>query len=640
MHPWRAPAVCLLLAAITFAVFGQTVHHEFIDLDDGAYVYVNPVVAGGLTFKGIVWAFSCHASNWHPLTWISHMLDCQLYGLHPAGHHLTNVILHTATVIALFLVLRQMTGALWRSAFVAAVFAIHPLRVESVAWVAERKDVLSGLFFMLTLAAYVRYARRPRSLIRYGVVMVLFALGLMCKPMLVTLPVVLLLLDYWPLQRMGPGKLAGLVLEKAPLLALSAGSCVVTLLAQNQAIRSSEAFALPLRLVNALVTCMVYLGQMVYPAGLIVVYPYPHNGLPWWEVALAGLLLAGISAFAWRERRRQPWALVGWLWYLIMLLPVAGIVQVGVQAHADRYTYLPQIGMYVAVTWLVAQWRVSRAVVGRVMAGVVAVLMVCAWKQASYWNNNVTMWTHMLSCNPRNAMANYLLGNALARQGRLGEATAHYQMALQLRPDFTEACNNLGNVFMQQGKVEDAIVQFQKALQFDPANAEALINLGSVLQQKGRLDEAISRFQKALQLRPDYAQGRNNLAGALLQAGRPHEALLQFQQAVELAPADPRIKNNLAWFLATSADASLRDGNKAAELAAQANQLTGGQNPVFLRTLAAALAETGQCSEAVDIAQRALLLAGAQSRTGLPAQLQADIKLYQTGKPLRIDQKH
>ncbi len=359
---WRVAVLCLTLAAITFAVFGQTAGFGFVNYDDNDYVYDNPVVARGLTLKGIVWAFSCHASNWHPLTWLSHELDCQLYGLNPSGHHLTNVLLHTATVIALFLVLRQMTGALWRSAFVAAVFAIHPLRVESVAWVAERKDVLSGLFFMLTIGAYVRYARRPWSPARYGLVVLLFALGLMCKPMLVTLPVVLLLLDYWPLQREESRKLSGLVLEKLPLLALSAASCVVTLLAQNGAIQSTELYSMPMRYANALVSGMVYLGQMVWPAGLAVFYPYPHNGLPAWEVALAGMLLAGLSAGAWGRRRKQPWLLVGWLWYLVMLLPVVGVIQVGGQAHADRYTYLPQIGIYVAAD--MAGGGVGREVAG------------------------------------------------------------------------------------------------------------------------------------------------------------------------------------------------------------------------------------------------------------------------------------
>ncbi len=301
---WRVAAVCVVLAAMTFAVFGQTLTHGFVDIDDYTYVAKNPMVARGLTHEGIVWAFTrVHSSNWHPLTWLSHMLDCQLYGLHPGGHHLTNVLLHTTSAIVLFLVLREMTGALWRSAYVAAVFAIHPLRVESVAWVAERKDVLSGLFFMLSIAAYVRYARRPWSLARYGLVLLLFVMGLMCKPMLVTLPLVLLLLDYWPLQRMETRKLSKLVMEKVPLLALSAASCVVTLLAQNKAIQSTESSSLPRRLALALVSCMVYLGQMIYPAGLAVFHPFPHNGLPSWEVALVGVLLAGLSAAAVRQRR-------------------------------------------------------------------------------------------------------------------------------------------------------------------------------------------------------------------------------------------------------------------------------------------------------------------------------------------------
>ena len=409
------------------------------------------------------------------------MLDCQLYGLHPGGHHLTNVLLHTATVIALFLVLRQMTGALWRSAFVAAVFAIHPLRVESVAWVAERKDVLSGLFFMLTIGAYVRYARRPWSPARYGLVVLLFALGLMCKPMLVTLPVVLLLLDYWPLQRVEPA--GRLVLEKLPLLALSAASCVVTLLAQTGAIQSTESFSLPLRFANALVTCMVYLGQMVWPAGLAVFYPYPHNGLPAWEVVLAGMLLAGLSAVAWGERRKQPWLLIGWLWYLVMLLPVVGIIQVGEQAHADRYTYLPQIGIYVAVTWLVAEWRsgTGRVALGGLMAACSRVLMVCAWKQTAYWQNSETLWTHTLACTTDNDMAHNNLGNDLLQKGRVDDAISQYQKALQIKPNYAEAHNNLGNALLQKGRVDDAIAQCQKALQIKPDYAEAHNNLGNAL---------------------------------------------------------------------------------------------------------------------------------------------------------------
>jgi len=665
---WRVPAVCLALAAITFAVFGQTLRHEFIDFDDNEYVYENPVVARGLTLKGIVWAASSfHAANWHPLTWLSHMLDCQLYGLHPGGHHLTNVLLHTGTVIALFLVLRRMTGAFWRSAFVAAVFAIHPLRVESVAWVAERKDVLSGLFFMLTIGAYVRYARRAWSLPRYGLVVLLFAMGLMCKPMLVTLPVVLLLLDYWPLQRVETRKISGLVLEKLPLLALSAAACVATLLAQAGAIQSAEFYSLRPRFGNALVTCLIYLGQMVWPSGLAAFYPFPLNGPPAREVALAGILLAGLSVAAWGERRKQPWLLMGWLWYLAMLLPVIGVIQVGMQAHADRYTYLPQIGIYMAVTWLAAEWRFSRVAFGSLMAGVLAVLMVCAWKQTAYWENTETLWNHTLACTkgnivahlnlghdlskkgrldeaisfyqkglqtePDNAASENNLGNVLCEKGRVDEGIAHYKKALQIKPAFAEAQFNLGKAFRLEGKVDEAIVQFQKALQIKPDFAPALFNLGNTFLQQGKADQAVAQFQRALEINPTNAGIHLNLGLCFSQLGRMDEAILQYEKALQLEPADPKIQNNLAWLLATCPGASLRDGNKAVELARQANELTGGKNPIILHTLAAAFAEAGRFPEAVETAQRALHLAEAQSNPDLAGQLQSEMKLYEAGLP-------
>jgi Flp pilus assembly protein TadD len=708
---WRTPVVCLALAAITFAVFGQTLTHQFVNYDDETYVYDNPMVARGLTIKGIIWAFSCHAANWHPLTWLSHMLDCQLYGLHPGGHHLTNVLLHTATVIALFLVLRQMTGAFWRSAFVAAVFAIHPLRVESVAWVAERKDVLSGLFFMLTIGAYARYARQSWSFGRYGLVMLLFALGLMCKPMLVTLPLVLLLLDYWPLQRVETRKFSGLVLEKLPLLALSAASCVATLLAQYEGIQSAGSFSTPIRLANALVACVVYLGQMVWPAKLAVFYPYPNNGLPAWEAALAGTLLAGLSAIAWWQRRKQGWLITGWGWYLVMLLPVAGIIQVGLQAHADRYTYLPQIGIYVAATWWVAErgakWRVSRAVVRGLAAGVLGALMLCAWKQTACWKNSENLWGHALACTSGNSMAHsglgnvFLkreqlgnaitefqqavqlnpcyadahndlgtalcqygrvddgiteiqkalqlvpdnpayhsnLGNALLQNGRREEAIAQYQAALQIKPDDAKARNNLANALLQQGKAEEAIAQYQITLQIDPGYAEGHYNLGNVFSQQGRLDDAITHFQKALQINPGDGKAENNLGIALVKKGKVAEAISHYRQALQLAPADAGALNNLAWLLATRPEASLRDGNKALELAWRANELTGGNNPTILHTLAAAFAEAGRFPEAVETAQRALNLAGAQSNTKLAGALQLELKLYQAGSPFHVPEQ-
>ena len=351
--------VCCLLALAVAVVFGQTVQHDFINFDDDVYVYNNPHIAHGLTGHALAWSFSTfHASNWHPLTWLSHALDCQLYGAHnAAGHHLTNVALHAAVAVLLLLLLWQMTGDLWPSAFVAAVFALHPLRAESVAWVSERKDLLCGLFFILTLAAYVHYVRHPFAWGRYLLVLGAFALGLMAKPMLVTLPFLLLLLDYWPLGRMSALELSspktwrGLVVEKIPLLALAAASCAVTPLAQRQAMIPMDVVPLSARIANAVVAYVAYIGQFFYPAGLAVFYPYPSEGLPAWKVVLGMVVLVIVSAVALLGRRRMPYLFVGWFWYLGMLVPVIGLMQVGSQAMADRYTYLPQIGLCVALAW-------------------------------------------------------------------------------------------------------------------------------------------------------------------------------------------------------------------------------------------------------------------------------------------------
>ena len=825
---WTVPGVCLFLAAITFAVFGRTVHDDFVNYDDSVYVYESAQVTKGLTLNGIAQVF-IHGSydNWDPLTAISHMLDCQFYGLNAGGHHLTNILLHTATAILLFLVLRQMTGALWRSAFVAAVFAIHPLRVESVAWVTERKDVLSGLFFMLTIGAYVRYARRPWSPARYGLVVLLFALGLMSKPMLVTLPFVLLLLDYWPLKRYshpalaaggtGPVDLPGnfsvplrLIVEKIPLLVLSIALCVATVLVERFDIQSIEMCPLPLRIGNALVSYITYMWQMIYPAGLAVLYPYPAHGLPVWEIITAILVLASVSAGVFIWRRTRPYLLVGWLWYLIMLVPVIGIVQMGLQARADRYIYLPQIGLYVLLTWgaadLCAGWRHRRVVLGSLAAIVIASLSVDSCLQTAYWRNSESLWTHTLACTSDNFIAHNNLGNALLQKGKVEEAIAHFQkalqiypdyaeahynlgnvllhkgsvdeaiihyqralqikpdyaedcynlgaalikkgsvddaianyrMALQIKPNFAEAHYNLGNVLLQKGNLDEAIAHYQRALQINPDNAEthynfgiallqkgnldeaiahfqkalqiapgyaeahynlgnALLkkgsvneaithyqkalqikpdfaethyNLGNVLLQKGNLDEAIAHYQKALQIKPDFAEAHNNLGNALLQEGNVDEAIAHFQKALQITPDLAKAHNNLgnallrkgnvddaiahyqralqitpdfaeaqkslAWVLATCPQASLRNGNKAVELAQRANQLTGDGNPVVLGTLAAAYAEAGRFPEAMATAQRALQLADARSNTSLAEALRSQLKLYQAGLPFHL----
>ena len=387
---------CFFLVAITWLVFGQTVRYDFVEYDDNEYVYANPTITSGLTSYGIIRAFSGrHSGNWHPLTTLSHMLDCQLWGLRAGGHHFTSILLHTIAVVLLFLVLKQMTGAIWQSAFVAALFAIHPLRVESVTWISERKDVLSGVFFMLTLGAYARYTRHP-SVGRYLAMSMLFALGLMSKSMLVTVPFVLLLLDYWPLKRFAVGLSAKrLILEKIPLFTLSTAAGVATLWAQQSSLEAVERLPLVSRIGNGLVSCVIYVKQMIWPVGLAAFYPHPEDKLPVWEIGLAIVLVALVSAGAIALRRKSPYLITGWFWYLLMLLPVIGLIQVGSQAHADRYTYLPQIGLYVLLAWAITDAlasRLQRRILG-VSAGVAIIALASrAHIQASYWRNGESLW--------------------------------------------------------------------------------------------------------------------------------------------------------------------------------------------------------------------------------------------------------
>ena len=564
---WLTIAVCCFLAVAVWVVFGQTRNHGFVNFDDNVYVYENPAVIRGVGWSGIAWAFSHSVSwNWHPLTVLSHMLDCRLYGLnHPAGHHLTNVLLHAATVIMLFLVLKNMTGlrtnaaapqagGFWSSAFVAAVFAIHPLRVESVAWVSERKDVLSGLFFMLTLWAYHQYVLRlkvqsPKSKVWYGLALGLFALGLMSKPMLVTLPFVLLLLDYWPLKRIPDFRLRfsalkPLVVEKIPFLLLAVAACVGAVLAQKGAIVSVEKLALPWRIGNALTACAIYLKQMVYPVGLAVFYPHPENHLSAWQMGMSGLLLTLITAAVLTGRRKHPYLLVGWLWYLGMLVPVLGIMQVGSQAHADRYTYLPQIGLFILVSWglmeLCGGWRYRRAVLGSVAGAMLAGLLAVAYIQTGYWKDSVTLWTHTLDCTSGNYVAHKNLGNALADQGKSAEAIQHFEQALQIKPD-AQAHFNWGTTLAEQGKLAEAVPHFEQALQLDPDYAKAHNNFGNVLAAQGRFAEAVPHYRRVLELNPDYVEAHFNLGNALADQGKLAEAMPHFHQALDLAIAQNKI---------------------------------------------------------------------------------------------------
>ncbi len=548
---WSTAGICIALALLVWLAFGHTIDNGFVNYDDDVYVYKNPNVANGLTWPGVGWAFThVHSSNWHPLTWLSHMLDVELFGLNPAGHHATNVAIHTATVILLFLLLRRMTGFLWPSAFVATVFAIHPLRTESVAWVSERKDVLSGLFFVLTLAAYVWYVRRAWSLSRYLAVMMMFSIALMTKPSVVTLPFVLLLLDYWPLKRwVRTGEQSfpwRIVIDKIPLLALSGTLCLITIFAQQGAV---SPLSFPTRIANAAVSYIVYLRQMLCPAGLVVLYPFPENGLPVWEVVGAIILLAGISVGVIVARREQPWLLIGWLWYLGMLVPMIGIIQVGAQAHADRYTYLPQIGLYLALTWAIAEsgirWKNYQFAIGGACATILIVLVFCTRTQVSYWRSSDTLWTRGLAFTTRNIVAENNSGNVLLEQGRVDEAIEHFENARKIKPDDPKAAFNLGNALIEKGRLDDGIENLTQALQLKPDYAEAQINLASAFLKVDNVDDAIEHYQKALEIEPEQTMAWNDLGYAYLQKEASDRAIDCFLRAIRLDPKQAVSQNNL-----------------------------------------------------------------------------------------------
>ncbi|HWB58345.1 MAG TPA: tetratricopeptide repeat protein [Chthoniobacteraceae bacterium] len=687
---WMAFIVCVLLAGVTFAVFGQTMNFDFVPYDDGAYVYDNPEVVHGLSFKSIGWAFS-HSDLylWTPLSTISHMLDCQLYGLqYPGGHHLTNVALHIAAVIALFLVLWRATGQLWPCAFVAAVFAIHPLRAESVAWIAERKDVLCGVFFMLALGAHVFYTRK-RTVARYALIAVAMALGLMSKQMIVTLPCVLLLLDYWPLGRFAEAEKAGrgemrvfvrLFVEKLPLFALSAASCVQSLIG-----RTPEAGKVAtglnqsswLRVENALVSYIIYIGKMFYPVKLAAYYPYPAS-IPAWQVAGAAALLAAVSIAVFVWRKRQPALFTGWFWYLGMMVPVIGFVPLGKEGHADRYTYLPEIGLVIMATWGVASLAAAipfrREILSIAAALVIAVLMRLAVEQTKTWQDGVALWENALACTPDNGITRNFLGFAYERAGRMDDAMAEYKKSIALMPSYAEPENNLGVILLDNNDVEGAIKHFERALQIDEGHVEARDNLAAAYIQEHRLDdaekqlrmvikfrpklpeaynllggvlvekggdmkEAIDLLQKALEINPDFAGAHVNLGNALLEDGQARGALYQYQKALKLTPDDVVVQLKLAKLLATCPDDKVRNGNAAVELASRTNELSGGHIPEVLDVLAAAYAEAHRFDEAIETARRAAEIATADGKTELAAEIQAHLELYRASTPLRVPLK-
>ena len=697
-------AICAALVGITWFVFAQTVRHQFVTYDDPQYVYSNPDVSAGISLPRISWAFThAIAGNWHPLTTISHMLDCQLYGLDPAGHHFTNVLFHTIAVVLLFVVLQQMTDSLWRSAFVAAVFAIHPLHVESVAWVSERKDVLSAVFFMLTLGAYAHYVRAP-SVTRYLLLLLLFALGLMSKPMLVTVPFLLLLLDYWPLGRIthvglpkAPDRqqatsshwsvICRLVGEKVPLFALAAFSSGVTLFTQFRSTGTAAQLPLPWRLNNAAVSYVVYIWQMLCPVRLAAFYPHPNDQLRLWQVLLAIAFLIAVTLLAIHSRKEQPYIFTGWFWYLGMLVPVSGLVEAGDQARADRYTYLPQIGLYVLITWGItdlilfittrnsasrlvtaasrpASFRSRKNRTGRSAASsysrrdnlnlgykafctaIVIVIVIClSWRafgQTRFWKNSEVLWNHTLAVTDDNDVAHYNLGHFFLQRGDVDSAISHFETALQIRYRNSAAHynsgsalieNNLANLLAQKGRRNEAVDHYQNAIRLRPGYGDPYLNLGSVLLQQGRIRDAMAEWQKAHATESSDARFHTALADAFLRAGLQKDAITEYENAARISALDPLPRNNLAWLLATSSDASVRDGNRAVELADEAVRLSHGKDPNCLRTLAAAHAESGRFSEAEETARRALQAADLLHNRTLANALRDEIALYELGLP-------
>ena len=550
------------LAVATFAVYGQVISHQFISLDDDVYIRDNPMVAGGLTLKGIAWAFtSFQDSNWHPLTWLSHMVDSEIFGLSAGGPLLENALIHVSNTLLLFLFLKRVTGASWQSAIVAALFALHPLHVESVAWAVERKDTLSTFFGLLSLLAYVRYTEAASSK-RYALVALWLGLGLMTKPMLVTWPFVLLLLDYWPLRRLEWQPEDGikrfgkawvpLFREKLPLFCLVAASMVVTYLAQSYGgtVRALVDASFPWRLVNALASYAKYLFLTFWPSGLGVYYPLSPAGVPAWQLAVAVVLLLAISAIALREARRRPYLITGWLWFLGTLVPVIGLVQVGVgPAMADRYHYIPSIGLFIAIIFgladLAIAWRIGRVSIAVVSTAVLLVFGSLTALQVSRWRDSMTLFERTLSVTSDNLVIHYNFGHFLGQQGKYDEAVPHFAEALRIKPDFFDALINMGVSLSEQGKSAEAISYYHRALGVEPHNAKAHMQLALALVKQEKGDDALQEAYKALEFAPNDADIRTNLGLMLARRKELSEAATQLNEALRLNPNSAEAHNNL-----------------------------------------------------------------------------------------------
>ena len=574
--------ICILLVIATFIAYMQVLKYGFItSFDDAEYLTSNWNIKAGLTKESIVWAFSTsYAANWHPLTWLSHMLDYELYGMEPFGHHLTSLIFHITNTLLLFGVLLKMTGALWRSGLVAILFALHPLNVESVAWVSERKNVLSTFFLLLTLWAYVKYVDRKNAG-NYLLVVLFLALGLMSKPMLVTLPFVLLLLDFWPLKRFSEARPTRLILEKVPLFVLLIGSCVATFIVQRSggAMRSSEFSSLYFRIANALVSYFEYLRNMLWPSGLSVFYPHPGNALPIWKPLACTIVLVVVTIWVVKGIRRAPYLAVGWFWYLGTLVPVIGIVQVGEQAMADRYTYVPLIGIFIAIAWsLPEQIKTRKEKLLPILSGIVISLLIAlTWIQVSHWKNSITLFKHAINVTDTKylgvATIHAFLGDAYHREGELGIAITEFKKSLdldpshlyslnnlaatlaeqgnlkeglgyaqklsRLQPDYTPGLITMGNILEETGKLDQAQIYYEQVLERDSDSFENYLNLANILYSKGNLKGAVPHYKKVVTLNPNLLEAHYNLGNIFGQLGQPIDAKKEFEQAIRCDKKNP-----------------------------------------------------------------------------------------------------
>lgn len=538
--------IYILLAAAVLLAYSQVLHFEFVSYDDPDYVTANPHVEAGLTAASVAWAFSSgFAGNWFPLTWISHMLDWQLFGPNSGWHHFTNLWIHALSTLLLFAVLERMTGARWRSAFGAFLFGLHPLHVESVAWIAERKDVLSGLFWMLTLWSYAAYAARPGRM-RYLLTLFLFCLGLMAKPMLVTLPIVMLLLDRWPLRR------GTRILEKLPFFLVSIAASAVTYFVHRSegATVSFEVIPAIVRFENSLVSYAVYILKTLWPIDLAVFYPYPQGSiiLP---AVIAGTALAAITALAMHLSRRYPYLTVGWFWYLVTLLPVIGLIQVGAQARADRYTYIPMIGLSIAIVWggseAFAGWPRVRGTLG---AAVCLACFLLTWMQLQYWRDSISLYRHAIAVAPDSYLMRFNLAALLESRGDHTEAVEQFRETVRRRPGYALAHAALGQLLAKENHPEEGLPELQTAVRLRPDLADAHLGLGSVLGALGRNNEALAEFSQAIRLQPENANAHYNLAIALAEQGNLPEAAREFAEAVRLAPDDADARFNMGVILA------------------------------------------------------------------------------------------